>query len=151
MIELERAASLCTCLPGTCDRACITCFSPTWQDKDCVKLLWANFIRPSLQLQNPSHDESRKAIELHSFLDATPTDEGTTMPLSDIVKMKNIYGTPVAGDIKPRPTPKDVEAAIDWMEANGIPLVPWQAYMFRAIMAHDGPVDIMSPRTYGRR
>jgi hypothetical protein len=36
------------------------------------------------------------------------------------------------------PDPETVEKCIDFMEERGIPLLPWQAAAFRAIMNGDG-------------
>jgi hypothetical protein len=42
--------------------------------------------------------------------------------------------------------PESVERAIDFMEEIGMPLVPWQAMAFRAIMLWDGKIEVMAPR-----
>ena len=44
--------------------------------------------------------------------------------------------------------PESVERAIDFMEELGIPLVPWQAMAFRAIMLWDGKIEVMTPRQH---
>lgn len=127
--ELERAAQLCTCPgdDGFCDRACTTCAMPTWSAQArCVKSLWAN------------------------MLDAMGGDTFTvehTPPGQPILQYPVLNVEPLVDMARKALPPDKIEEAIDWLEANGMPLVPWQAYMFRAIMSHDGPVEFRNYRS----
>lgn len=47
----------------------------------------------------------------------------------------------------PKTLAQIVEECIDLMEEQGMPLQPWQATAFRAIMLHDGPIRLHGYRS----
>lgn len=116
--QLRAANDLCTC-GSFCMRSCTVCHSTTWQSHDCVKQLALQVFPPSLLINVDPELSQRVAARNPGKFIASPS----------VLSQR-------------------VEEAIDWMEEHNMPLQPWQATAFRAIMAarKDGKdVVIVSP------
>lgn len=127
--ELSNAFVLCTCTGTLCSTQCHVCYSPTWESYACVQQLWRE------------HGSSKAGKAAAQRFNDAVTEQGRGAPgPGDAVPLGHILATrPIMGYVTPQhePTPDDkIEQCIDWMEEQGMPLVPWQANAFRAIMKH---------------
>lgn len=114
--ELSNAWTLCICPESGCSRACTVCSSVTWAKGPCVKLRWA---------EHAASDAGKAAAQRFN---ATLRDPRVVWQ----------------GGKEPAP-PSDaeiVERIIDFAEALGMYLEPWQAAALRAILLHGGDVAI---------
>lgn len=121
--ELSNAFTLCTCNGTLCSTQCRVCYSPQWVNHACVQQLWH---------MHASSDAGKAAAQ--RFKDMIEKDKTQYKPKpGDVVRL------PVMERLRhtePLPDDDKIEQCIDWMEEQGMPLQPWQANAFRAIMKH---------------
>jgi hypothetical protein len=158
--DLSTAYTLCTCGTSVCSRACTVCQSPTWYTQGCVKALYLN--ETELPYRPGDTVALSDAVRYVSAMDgdrvvatAPVNPDGTaTFTLEDMGRMSAVaIGTPAGIPEQQRPadSPEElVERAIDWMEEQGTPLLPWQAAAFRAIMLHKAGGGSISLEHYRR-
>jgi hypothetical protein len=140
--DLSTAYTLCTCGTSVCSRACTVCQSPTWYTQGCVKALYLN--ETELPYRPGDTVALSDAVRYVSAMDGDRVV--ATAPV-------NPDGTPAGIPEQQRPadSPEElVERAIDWMEEQGTPLLPWQAAAFRAIMLHKAGGGSISLEHYRR-
>jgi hypothetical protein len=120
--ELSNAYVLCTC-SAVCTRACLICSSVTWEKGPCVKQLWV--WHGNAEAEHAATQRFRNSM---------------SVPVADIPPLRESLSD----------EEKRVEQMIDWMEDNGIPLQPWQAMAFRAIMLEQGKRRIIVNTPWGQ-
>lgn len=126
--ELSNAFVLCTC-GQVCTRQCAVCSSPTWEHGACVRQLWA---------EHASSKAGKAAAQRFNDM-IEKGDEPVYKPGDRVSLAEVMQRMPIRGYVAPQQEPTDddkIEQCIDWMEEQGMPLVPWQANAFRAIMKH---------------
>jgi pyruvate-formate lyase-activating enzyme len=132
--DLSTAFTLCICPEQGCNRQCSVCQSPTWREQGCVRVQFEELpYRPTRYVSAMDGDRVVATAPVNP-------DGTATFTLADMGRMA-AFGTPAGVPKQQRPadSPEElVERAIDWMEEQGTPLLPWQAVAFRAIMLHDG-------------
>jgi hypothetical protein len=137
--DLSTAYTLCICPEQACNRQCSVCQSPTWREQGCVR---AQF--DALPYKPTRYVSAMDGDRVVATAPVNP-DGTATFTLEDMGRMAAV-GTPAGVPKQQRPadSPEElIERAIDWLEEQGTPLLPWQAAAFRAIMLHDGKVDVM--------
>jgi hypothetical protein len=141
--DLSTAYTLCICPEQGCNRQCSVCNSPTWRDNGCVRAQFdALPYKPTDTAALSDVVRNVSAMDGDRVVATAPVNpDGTaTFTLEDIGKMSaHMVGTPAGIPTQTRPadSPEElIERAIDWMEEQGTPLLPWQAAAFRAIMLH---------------
>lgn len=118
--ELSNAYTLCLCPENGCARSCTVCSATTWEKGPCVRQLWnAHAASDTGKAAARRFDEMVREVGTVPYVTGPSTDPEV---LSDA---------------------EIVERTIDFTEAMGMYLEPWQAAALRAIMLHGGDVAIV--------
>lgn len=121
--ELSNAYTLCLCPENGCARSCTVCSATTWEKGPCVRQLWnAHAASDTGKAAARSFDEMVREVGAVSYVPEPLITDRAAEVLSDA---------------------EIVERTIDFTEAMGMYLEPWQAAALRAILLHGGDVAIV--------
>lgn len=135
--ELTTAFGLCMC-GATCTLSCPICYSPRWRDGPCIQQLWAEHTasaagKAAAQRFNEMVDKPFTGIKVIGGLpyaivgDRKMSIDGQITPYIEVDVLTDA---------------EIVERIIDFTEALGMYLEPWQAAALRVILLHGGDVEI---------